>query len=150
MAEKINGISVVFSVLVDNESVLLLRRRDTGYMDGFYDFPSGHLKSPNEPLPEAATRELREESGITAYSENLELFYMYQNTNPEGQLYFGYMYNVAKWSGKPRIMEPHKCDDIGFFDLKNPPKVTKQVKDALGYLTAEKMVYRYFQQGVLN
>jgi len=55
----------VFVVLIDkNERVLLHRRYRTGYMDGFYTFPSGHLEM-GESLQVGAARELLEETGLT-------------------------------------------------------------------------------------
>ncbi|MXW54476.1 MAG: NUDIX domain-containing protein, partial [Gammaproteobacteria bacterium] len=57
---------VVVHTIVRNaeESILLLERRDTGYMDGFLVPPGGHVEY-GESISNAARREVNEESNLT-------------------------------------------------------------------------------------
>lgn len=50
-------------VLVRDGHILLLRRWNTGFSDGQYSLPTGHLED-NEEVIAAASREAREEVGI--------------------------------------------------------------------------------------
>ncbi len=54
---------VVHTLLWRRGAVVLLRRCDTGYLDGWYALPGGHLQR-GEGIVECAVREIREETGI--------------------------------------------------------------------------------------
>ena len=56
-------IAAVHVFLRRGDQVLLLRRHNTGYMDGSYSVVAGHLDS-NEEVVAAAIREAQEEAGI--------------------------------------------------------------------------------------
>ena len=53
----------VFILLRKEGKILLIRRKGTGYRDGWYSMPSGHLEK-GEAISAAAVREAREEVGI--------------------------------------------------------------------------------------
>lgn len=82
----------VFVVLLDhNERVLLHRRYRTGYMDGFYDFPSGHLEE-GETLQMGAAREVREETGLVVNPDELVLMHINQNNSDPERPYLNFMF----------------------------------------------------------
>lgn len=127
----------VFVALVDGQDrVLLHRRANTGYMDGYYDFPSGHLE-PSETIAEGALRELKEEVGVSVDPQHLRLVHVNHNDAQNDHPYINFMFRADKWTGEPVICEPEKCDDLGFFALDNPPKVTPQVRRTLQALLHE-------------
>lgn len=130
MNERMSSHIAVFVAAFNEEGkILLLKRSNTGYMDGYYDMPSGHLE-PGESLEEAAKRELSEETTLTTSSEELELFHTYLDYE-SGSVYFGAMFKAAGFEGQPVVAEPDKCEEIGWFSLDELPKVTKQVAGAL-------------------
>ncbi len=57
-------IPAVHMFLVKQDSILLLKRLNTGYHDGDYSVPAGHIE-PNESVITAAIREASEELGIS-------------------------------------------------------------------------------------
>lgn len=61
--ERNQVIPSVFLMLKKENDVLLQRRYGTGFQDGQYTFPSGHVEA-NETPTVAACRETLEETGI--------------------------------------------------------------------------------------
>src|SRR5215469_6505010 len=65
-------IPTVYLLLRHNNEVLLLRRANTGYMDGSYGLVAGHIEA-REPAKNAMVREAKEEIGITIDPDDLRL-----------------------------------------------------------------------------
>ena len=59
----------------NNKKILLAKRKNTGYKDGEYEIPGGHLEE-NEDLYEAMIREAREELGILLQREDLRIIHI--------------------------------------------------------------------------
>ena len=56
---------VVHVLLIRDERLFLLRRSNTGFMDGYFSLPGGH-QDIGESVSEAAIRECLEETGVQA------------------------------------------------------------------------------------
>lgn len=116
----------VYTFLIQDNKLLLLRRKNTGWEDGKYGVPAGHLDA-HETVTDAALRELFEEAGVTANKEDLE----FVNTihRKSNYYYIDLFFLVKKWSGTPTLHEPEKSDDIQWFPLNKLPKnILEQVK----------------------
>lgn len=107
-----------------------MQRAGTGYMDGLYDFPSGHVEA-GETVNEAAARELFEETQIKLVPEDLELFHTYIHEVDADKPYLGMMFRFGAYGGDFVLNEPDKASDVAFFSLDNLPKVTPEVSEAL-------------------
>ena len=70
--ERNKAVPAVYLILErDDGCILLMRRCNTGYQDGNYNLPSGHVEDGE--LPKAAmVREAKEEIGIDVAQEDLE------------------------------------------------------------------------------
>jgi len=125
--ERLSFKAAVFMIVRDEQGrVLLQRRAGTEFMNGYYDFPSGHVDA-GESFTEAAVRELVEETGLTAEEEDLEVLHL--NQNYLDTPYINIVFAVKKWGGSPRIMEHDKCDDQRFFAVDSlPEKCTLAVR----------------------
>jgi mutator protein MutT len=121
--------------------ILLMRRANTGYEDGKYSLPSGHIEAGEFP-DAAAIREAQEEVGVKIQDLRFKLV-MYSDDN-----YVCFFFETTKWEGEIRNCEEDKCDDIGWFGLEAlPPNLTPEVAQALE--NYQKKVY-YSNVGIIN
>lgn len=141
--------SAVFIALQNDQGeVLLHRRANTGFMDGRYDLPSGHVEK-DESLLSAAVRELKEEVGITVQEKDLKLWQINQFA-ANGESYYNFFFKADVWQGTPKIMEPEKCDDMQFFALNALPKLTAGSHVALEHITKDGVSFGYIDQSVFD
>lgn len=118
----------VYVFLIKDGKMFLLRRKNTGWEDGKYGIPAGHLE-PNETITEAAIRETKEEAGTNINKEDLVLVHtMHRKADVD---YIDFFFNVKKWTEEPFLAEKDKADDAEWFDLNNlPENILKHVKVA--------------------
>jgi 8-oxo-dGTP diphosphatase len=117
--ERFKIIPEVFLIIVKDGEILLSRRFQTGYEDGNYGLPAGHLEE-GETVREGTVREAYEEIGITLKPENLRHIvtmhrYCDDPENPHSRV--GFYFLAEKYEGEIRNAEPDKCDDLRFFPL---------------------------------
>jgi 8-oxo-dGTP pyrophosphatase MutT (NUDIX family) len=94
--------------------VLLLRRFNTGYEDGNYSVPAGHLDG-GETVVQAAIREVREEVGLTLAPGDVAVVgTMHRKSESERVDFFVV---ASRWSGEPSNCEPGKCDELRWAPL---------------------------------
>ena len=103
------------------EKVLLIRRYRTGYMDGHYSVPAGHLDG-NEPVRLAAVREAFEEIGVRIDPQNIAFAEVFHRQ--EGDERVDFFVHVREWSGEPVNAEPQKCDELRWTDINDLPEKT--------------------------
>ncbi|HYK08665.1 MAG TPA: NUDIX domain-containing protein [Candidatus Eisenbacteria bacterium] len=122
--------SAVYLMLIKDSNILLLRRFNTGWMDGKYSLVSGHLDG-NESITNAMIREAQEEAGITLIKKNLIPATVLHRKSSDAE-YIDFFFVVKEWEGKPKVMEPDKCDNVEWFPLDNlPENVLPHIKEAL-------------------
>lgn len=101
--------------------ILLLRRFNTGYEDGKYSVPAGHLDG-GETVIAAATREAAEETGIRLETDDIVFSSVMHRI--EGDERVDFFVYVHKWQGEPRNTEPDKCDELRWVNLNELPNNT--------------------------
>ena len=108
----------VYVALVKDERIFLLRRANTGYRDGEWAMPAGHVESGETPT-QAAMRELREETGVIADLSDVRFAHALYRLCGElrDRAYVDFLFICKSWSGEPRNEEPAKADACGWFDL---------------------------------
>lgn len=122
MTDHYRSLVAVYAVVInEQQEILLLRRANTGYRDGYYDMPAGHLED-GETLTEAAVRELREESGLHATADNVKFVQLLHRFCSD-RVYIDVFFRVTQWTNTPSIQEPEKCDDMQWFPLATLPEM---------------------------
>lgn len=109
-----------YLILVRNGNVLLLKRKNTGYEDGNYSLPAGHVEN-NESLTQAASREIFEEIGIRLKPENFTLVHVMHRKEKDIRVDFFF---TAQTTQEPVNKEPHRCDNLSWFPLDHLPANT--------------------------
>lgn len=129
MMERFKLISAVHLFLIRDDKVLLLRRFNTGYEDGNYSVPAGHLDG-GEPVTAAAIREAYEECGVSISPADIVVVGVMHRRASEERVDFFLI--AAKWVGEIVNAEPHKCDELSWHALDRlPENMVPYVRHAL-------------------
>ncbi|HSB00203.1 MAG TPA: NUDIX domain-containing protein [Anaerolineales bacterium] len=104
-----------------DEQILLLRRFNTGYADGQYSVPAGHLDG-GETVMSAAAREAEEETGLRLEAEDLIFSSVMHRIEDEERVDF--FIHVRHWQGQPVNAEPDKCDELRWVNVNELPNNT--------------------------
>ena len=115
MSDRYKVKIVALVILEKDNQILLTKRYNTGWEDGKYNVPSGHVEEGEMPL-KTAIRETIEEIGVSINQEDLELVHVDFFDN-----YIHLYFKANKWLGEPQIMEPDKCDQILWVNYNNLP-----------------------------
>jgi len=116
-------ISVQVILVNQNDEVLLLKRKSTGFGDGLYAFIGGHVEQ-NEQVTDAAIREVKEEIGININKKNLIFKSVINRKVNENTEYIDFVFCVKEWQGKITNMEPEKCSELAWYKTNNMPQNT--------------------------
>ncbi len=128
--ERLRIVIGVHLILRKNDKILLARRYGTGYADGCYNFPCGHL-DPDEEVKTGLIREAKEELGIIIKEADLTFIGCthWRSNKQSVNLFF----ECQQWQGEPENGEPDKCDDVSWFALCGlPEKMVSQTAVVLG------------------
>lgn len=113
--------------------ILLLRRFNTGYADGMYSVPAGHLDG-GETVRMAAQREALEEIGVHIKIEDIAFSTIMHRKSGDTLLppsgtgagtseRVDFFLHVKSWEGEPFNAEPDKCDELLWCDMDALPEV---------------------------
>lgn len=119
----------VHLLFFQEDQVLLLRRFNTGYADGQYSVPAGHLDG-GEMVIAAAAREGLEETGVRIQPE--DVFFSSVMHRRDGDERVDFFVHVRDWQGEPTNTEPDKCDELRWVNIRElPDTVIPYVKKAI-------------------
>lgn len=110
-----------YLMLIRNGKILLSRRFQTGYEDGKYSLPAGHIEN-NETLTAGTCREICEEIGIDVKPSDLKLVHVMHRKHFDIRMDF--FFTTNKKNVQPKNIEPHKSDNIAWFPVTELPANT--------------------------
>ncbi len=121
------------------EKVLAVFREHTGYMDGYWALPAGHVEKDELPA-KGAIREVEEEVGVEIKLGDLNFAHLmireaHDITGERIDIFF----QTSNWSGDPRNMEPGKHREIAWINPLDP---------STPMIPYEVAVYRHVLNGV--
>lgn len=114
LTAAING----YLILRREDKVLLLLRKNTGYLDGHWCLPAGHIEQC-EGATEGMVREAEEEIGVKMQPQDLRVVHIMHRTS--NRINIDIFFECLKWKGEIENREPHKCESLSFFPLSSLP-----------------------------
>jgi ADP-ribose pyrophosphatase YjhB (NUDIX family) len=131
-----------YLVLIRDGKILLGRRYNTGFKDGEYGLPAGHLDG-NETAREGGAREVREEIGIEIAPEDMTVVHvMHRKAAHDERIDF--FITASRYEGAIENREPEKCDDLAWFSLDAlPENIIDYVRFALEQIREGKVYSEY-------
>lgn len=131
MKERYKSPIAVYIILRDyNKRILLMRRKNTGFHDGLWSLPSGHVEK-NESIQTAIIREAKEEINIRIIKKNLKLKYIIHRKSTM-DTYIDCFFECNIWKNNVKNNEPQKCSDIMWAKIEELPiNIVPYVKNAI-------------------
>lgn len=133
----------VFLFLIQENKILLIKRSNTGWMDGFYSVPAGSIDG-DETLVRSIMREAKEEVNVDVKEADLHLVHTLHCLT-HGEEWMGVFFIANKWKGEPTVNEPHKHSEVKWVNIHVlPGNIIPYVKQAIeSYLN--KSIYSEYQ-----
>lgn len=132
----------VYLILRNQDNVLLLLRKNTGYGDGYYSLIAGHVDT-REQATHAMVREAYEEAGIELSANNLKMVHASHRYSTRYNL--DLFFECTTWKGTPTNKEPNKCEHLQYFPLNDlPPNLLPEIKQVFMHVANKSF---YSEQG---
>lgn len=146
MGEEIQKHSVlgaVFLVFERGNSILVAKRKNTGYHDNEYSVPAAALND-GEPASGAAIREAYEEVGIKLRLSEIRLAHVMHRANPNGEDHIDFYFMVENFAGEGINRKPARSEDLRWVKWNALPANTiPEVRAALEYIKQGKIYSEY-------
>lgn len=124
MSKNRHKMAVAAHLLLENDrgEVVFLRRANTGYADGQWSVPAGHVDA-GETVVEACVRETAEELGVVLAESDVRPILVQHKRDSDGEERVDFFFAATLPEGQvPIIAEPDKCDGLDWADLLAPPQ----------------------------
>lgn len=118
--------SAVHMIIMNNDKLLIQKRKGTKLWPGYYALPVGHI-DVGENQYEALIREAKEELGIEINPKDIINSYVVLRRNyfeidgKKLEPYIDYYFEISKYQSVPSIVEQDKCDELIWADINDLP-----------------------------
>jgi 8-oxo-dGTP diphosphatase len=135
ISDRHTNIVASFLFLTKGNKVLLIKRANTGFYDGFYSLVAGHV-DPGETYTEAMIRETKEEAAIVLDEKDISVAHIQHRKSPvDGSERVDAYFVAKKWSGEIKNLEEDKCSEMKWFDLDDlPEKMVPCVRKSISHI----------------
>jgi mutator protein MutT len=117
------NIPASYALFIKDNKVLLTRRINTGYQDGKYMVPSGHVEA-GETFTQALRREIKEEVGIDLTNADFKVVHIMNRLSGQKVPRVDVFFKIINWQGDIINAEPDLCDQVDWFEIDNLPDNT--------------------------
>ena len=112
------GVAVVIFRTINDKAHILLGKRKGSHGAGLWACPGGSI-DPEENLLDCAEREMLEETGMKlkrSYVSGIYHYHEFPNKN------WATLYVIGITDDEPKIMEPDKCEEWRWCDIRDLPE----------------------------
>lgn len=114
--------AAVFGIIRNEKwKILVIKRQNTGHLDGWYGLPAWHIEGDERPTF-AMQREILEEVGLDIPEDKLKLVNITHRINSD-RVVIDFYYEVLWYMGEPYNAEPHKSEWVFWIDWEREEKV---------------------------
>jgi len=116
------AVTAVYLIIRQNGKILLALRQNTGYLDGYYQVPAGHVDAGELPS-QATIREAEEEIGVKIDHADLRFVHtQFRAKSDETGDRVDYYFEADRWRGEIENREPEKCGGLEWYALDELPE----------------------------
>ena len=118
--------SAVHMIIMNNDKLLIQKRKGTKLWPGYYALPAGHIDVGGNQY-EVLVREAKEELNIEINPKDITNSYVVLRRNyfeidgKKLEPYIDYYFEISKYQGVPSIVEQDKCDELIWDDINDLP-----------------------------
>jgi ADP-ribose pyrophosphatase YjhB (NUDIX family) len=137
--------AAVYLVFEKGDKILVSHRINSGYHDGEFGIPTGHIED-GEPASGAAIRKAKEEVGVALRMSELRLVHVMHRSSGSDKTkdYIDFYFSVLNFAGEPINKIPNQCDELKWVRWNAlPPNTVPEVRYALERIKEDK-VYSEF------
>lgn len=114
-----------FVVLLKDNKVAMVLRKNTGWMDGFYGLPAGKLEY-GETFTMGAIREAKEEAGVDLNPKDINVIHVahrhaIQDDKDKYMDWVDVYFAVDSWEGEPHNAEPERSEGLDWLPINDLP-----------------------------
>ena len=127
---------IMLTKMINNDKyILLMERKSTGYDDGLFELPGGHLEK-SEDIFDAMIREAKEELCIDLNRDDLKIVHIMHHFTGER---INFIFEASGDKLNPVIGEESKCSKLEWFNINELPlNMSDKVKQIINNIINNK------------